>query len=74
MLSNATANTIKEGTSMEDDEIGDNMHAGHNDNEGGDASELGEESKSGEDTRGKIVQRHKREWKSLRYLSHSTQH
>lgn len=60
MLSAATASTIQEGTAMTDD--GDNppthdnaAHAGSDgDDEGCD------------ETRGKILQRHKREWKSLR--------
>lgn len=59
MLSSATASTIKEGTAMVDDEENlsalDAAHAGSDgDDEGCD------------ETRGKILQRHKREWKSLR--------
>jgi len=58
MLSAATANTIKEGAAMEDD-----AHEAHEDaaHAGSDGDDEG-----GAETRGKILQRHKREWKSLR--------
>ena len=63
MLSAATASTLNEGTAMEDD--GENAAQHHASAMEGEDSD-GDSDVSGVETRGKILQRHKREWKSLR--------
>mmetsp|Transcript_48444 Transcript_48444/g.115184 ORF Transcript_48444/g.115184 Transcript_48444/m.115184 type:complete len:185 (+) Transcript_48444:169-723(+) len=57
MLSSATSGTIKAGTEMDDEDHAGPAERG-SDDEGGGAGV--------EDTEGKILQRHKREWKGLR--------